>query len=89
MMDNLIHNINLDNRIPVIHQYIYRKIINRESKKLVNIPLAESRISREDISQFLYDCMIPKQIQDDFLKEMEGYGLIKLSSRRTIEIIRK
>ena len=89
MLGNLTEEFNLNNRIPVVHKYIYRKLLEKDSKLLKNIPMNETRIDRVCIKKFLCRCMVPIEIQNTFLKEMELYGLIKIKGKKTIEIVVK
>ena len=89
MLDNITGNLDLDNRIPIVHKYIYQKILERGSKLLRDIPLDETKIERVCMRRFLSRYMVPVEIQNIFLKEMEEYGLIKISNKKTIEIIVK
>ncbi|KKM59866.1 hypothetical protein LCGC14_1547650 [marine sediment metagenome] len=89
MLDNITGNLNLDNRIPIVHKYIHRKILERGSKLLKDIPADETRIERVCMRRFLSRYMVPIEIQNTFLKEMEHYGLIKIKNKRIIELIVK
>ena len=89
MLDNIRGNLNLDNNIPVIHKYIHQKILKRGSKLLRDIPLDETKIERVCMCRFLSRYMVPVEIQNTFLKEMEDYGLIKIKNKKIIEIIVK
>ena len=85
----MLENFKLDNRIPVVHKYVYMKIINKDSKLLKDIPFNETKIDRVCMRRFLSRYMVPIEIQNTFLKEMEYYGLIKICSKKKIEIVMK
>ena len=89
MFDNLTEDLNLNNRIPIIHKYIHQKILERGSKLLRGIPIDETKIERVCMRSFLSRYMIPIEIQNTFLKEMEEYGLIKIKNKNVIEILVK
>ncbi len=82
----MLDQLNLDNRIPIVHQYIYGKIKNKDSTFLKDIPINETKIDRFCMRRFLAKHMIPVEIQNTFLKEMESYGLLKIG-RKTIEVL--
>lgn len=89
MLGELTQNFKLDKRTPSIHKYIYHKIITRDCKVLKDLPFEETNIQKEKIEKVLFVNMIPKSMTQIFLKEMESYGLIKIKSKRTIEIINR
>ena len=89
MLDKIVHDFNLNNRISSIHQYLHTKIVDRDSKILSGIPKHITEIDKAVIEQFLFTHMVPKHLRDTFLKEMEIYGLIKLINRNKIKIIIK
>ncbi len=89
MLDNLTGNINLNNRIPIVHKYIHRKILERGSKLLRDVPVGQTVIDRVCVRRFLSRYMVPVEIQNTFLKEMEDYGLIKIKNKKVIEIVVK
>lgn len=88
MIQNLAIELQLERRIPVYYKYLHKRIVDRNGKRLNGIPLDQNTIARKDVCKFLYDFYIPKEIMNEFLKEMESYGLIK-NGKRTIEIIGK
>lgn len=85
----MLDGLTLENRIPIIHKYIHQKILERGSKLLKGIPIDETNIERVCMRRFLSRYMIPIEIQNTFLKEMEEYGLIKIKNKRIIELIVK
>lgn len=87
MLGNINRNLNLDNHIPVIHKYIHKKILSKDSKLLKDLPKDEMIIARACIKKFLSRYMIPLEIQTSFLKEMESYGLLKILDKQTIEML--
>ena len=89
MLDNLQGNLNLDNRIPIVYKYIHQKILERGSKLLKDIPKDKTIIERVCMRRFLSRYMVPVEIQNTFLKEMEQYGLIKIRNKKIVEIIVK
>ncbi len=89
MFGNLTENLNLNNNIPIVYKYIYLKILERGSKLLSEIPLDETMIERVRMRRFLSRYMVPVEIQNTFLKEMEQYGLIKIRNKKVIEIMVK
>ena len=89
MLDGLTKNLNPDDMVPIIHKYIHQKILERGSKLLKDIPADETRIERVCMRRFLSRYMVPIEIQNTFLKEMEHYGLIKIRNKKIIEIIVK
>ena len=89
MLDKLTEELNLNNRIPIIHKYIHQKILERGSKLLKDIPIDETKIERICMRKFLSRHMVPIEIQNTFLKEMEEYGLIKIENKKVIEILVK
>ncbi len=88
MLDKLTEELNLNNRPSIIHKYIHQKILERGSKLLKDIPVDETKIERVCMRSFLSRYMIPIEIQNTFLKEMENYGLIKIKNKKVIEIIK-
>ncbi len=89
MLDGLTENLNLDNNIPIVHKYIHQKILKRDSKLLKDFHSNETKIDRACMKTFLSRYMVPVEIQNTFLKEMEHYGLIKITNKKAIEIIVK
>ena len=87
MLDKIVHDFELNNRVSSIHKYLYDKIIDRDSKILSGIPKHEKEIDKAIIEKFLFTHMVPKHLKDIFLKEMEIYGLIKRINRNKIKII--
>lgn len=88
MIQNLVEKINLQVKVPVVHEYVYRKLVNRDSKLLKKIPDGQTIIERKYLKVVLSRLMIPLEIQPEFLKEMESYNLIKIN-KNTIEIVRR
>lgn len=88
MLDNLTDKLRLNNRIPVVYQYIYKKIVERDGWCLRNVPVEVTKIDKKTIKFFLSRCMVPIEIQHTFLQELEQYGLI-INGKKKIEIIRK
>ena len=86
MIENLATELNLTMRIPIVHRYVYQTIITRNTKFLKKIPIDNNKIERHTIKVFLSRYMVPEEIQDIFLQEMEAYGLIK-QYRRIIKIL--
>ncbi len=89
MLDGMKQYLELEARVPSVHNYIHDKMVNRESKVLRDIPIDNNRISQDKIKKFLYDNMIPKVLHEVFLKEMELYGLIKITNKKWIEIVKR
>ncbi len=89
MLGGLSERLDIKNRIPAVHRYIHNKLLNRDSRVFKDIPAQELKLPQEKVKTFLYDNMVPKQIHDPFLKEMENYGLIKILNHKCIEILKK
>lgn len=89
MLGHLTKDFKLENRISVVHKYVYLKIVNKDCKLLKDIPLHQTMIDRICMRRFLSRHMVPVEIQNTFLKEMEAYGLIKIRGKKTIEIMVK
>lgn len=86
MLGNAESNFRLNNHIPILYKKIHSRIVLRKGKRLKSIPKNFTEIDRHDLCLFLSDCGVSKNIVDEFLKEMESYGLVRIKNKRSVEI---
>ena len=80
MLSNIRKELGLKTRSPgIFHKFIAEKLIEK---------VDDTNIMRHrEVRTLLYCHTIPIQMQERFLKELEGYGLIKILDKQNIEVL--
>ena len=79
MLSNIKKELGLKTRTPgVFHKFIAEKLIEKVDHTNV--------LRHKEVRTLLYCHAVPIQMQERFLKELEGYGLIKIIDKQNIEI---
>ena len=66
----------------VFHYFIYVKL-----KEKIDNP-GSNMIKRSEVKKVLYNNHIPIVLHQKFLREMEGFGLVKLKNKQNIRILK-
>ena len=64
----------------VFHKFIAEKLIEKVDD--TNI------LRHKEVRTLLYCHAVPIQMQERFLKELEGYGLIKILDKQNVEVLK-
>ena len=84
MLENLKDKLNLNSKQQgIFHNLIYEKFKEKSSNSINSI------IKRNEVRIILYNSHVPIKFHQDFLKEMQDFGLIKLKNKQNIEILKK
>lgn len=85
MLTNIKEELGIVLQPTTFHLFIYGKLKNKESKILNKY--RDNIIKRKDVLDFFRIQNIPKKCQSRFLKELQGYGLVKIVNKNSIEIV--